>query len=154
MINIKIPQIIYQLYKLQPISQELLDSQIKEDSFSSPLITLINLVSTINSSKYTLYEIQTYLKSLLSLIELPIEEYKYTFLILLIKATKTDFQYAQEIYDLYTSLITIPNDSTYHTWLNYMLDTNILPYLIYLHIEHDELSDRIINYPAEIVNYV
>ena len=36
----------------------------------------------------------------------------------------------------------------------YMLDTNILPYLIYLHIEHDELSDRIINYPAEIVNYV
>lgn len=153
MLNATILLIFSKIKQLQLIPKDLLNAQIKQDAFSSPFITLIKLITLVDISSYNFNKIKSYLQSLLNIIDIPKKEYNHMLLILLIKAIKNDFQYAQEIYDLYTSLITIPNDSTYHTWLNYMLDTNILPYLIYLHIEHDELSDRIINYPAEIVNY-
>ena len=151
MIELITVKILQKFNHKEEISKDLLQQKINQDNVLQPLLTVINLMTEGDISNYSLYQIKDYLSDLLTKADIT-EEYEWALLYLLIKATKTNLEYADTIFTLYKSLPKL-SDSSYYLWLQYETKLAIIPYLIYLDQDISPLLQELQNTSNEIKSY-
>lgn len=152
MIDTITPQVLQKFYLMQDIPQDLLQKKIAQDNLQHPFMTLNNLVTEMNISNYDFNTIKSYLTNLLAKINLDSSEQEWARLLLLIRATQSNFDYTQDIYQQYQNL---PNLSVtnFHQWLEYEVYFAIVPYLNILDYDTDNTLDKIAQLSQIAISY-
>lgn len=128
MINLTYVYIVSQLNKMEKIPKELLQSQIKMDHFSYPIITLLNLIKDAKFTQFETTQIRDYLLDLINKIDISnLQEQQWTLLYLLIYALDIKkIENIEYLNQMYCRLSVLPN-TKYYKWLEYKINLAMLP---------------------------